>query len=436
MFPERGALNASFMLAKGLMREGFTVVYLTNSAYINYVSDQGFECVLFELEPFYNNLNNIYNDIRVSSTSRISKWMMTLKLLMQRNARLEEYLETAISEVVSTPVAGVLLDPIMMNCSIPFIKRSIPILHLNTTFAYTMNRFCLPVFSKDLPHARNNFITQCQVLWTWFQLIREVLVKDIKWNLRHGFVPTRTFNTGKSKINKYGHRTRWGEYGYRLRCPELVLAPRELDFMTIADDKKRCYVGSSVFANRNDGPFDIDAKGKSILYCSLGTYSQHCQLNTKVFYSVIDLIRHFPNWIAVIQIGNIQIPEDTLPSNVILKKMVPQMQMLEKATIALVHGGCSSLKECVFTGTPMILVPWNNDGFGNSARAVFHRLGVRIDINSISLLTLRKAFEEVLSNTEIQQSVRNMQRIFVKQENCDEGINYIKNYLTILNKEI
>ena len=141
-------------------------------------------------------------------------------------------------------------------------------------------------------------------------------------------------------------------------------------------------------------------------------------------------MRSTPNWQAVIQTQSLKNADLELPENVTLISHVPQLKVLEKADIAITHAGCSSFKECAFTGTPMIAVPWNNDGYGNSARVVEHELGVCLDASNISSSILKEALVYVTSNERIQFSVREMQRKLLSQESCEQGVNYINNILT------
>jgi len=432
MFPERGALNASFKLAYGLVQQGFHVTYLTNATYLDYVQQQGFDVQWFDLDPFYNRLNGMLKKINAKKFW-LSRWYMRLRLVSNRNVRLEEYLERSIASVFEKPVDLLLLDPILMNVSIPFIKRAIPVMHLNTTFAYAFNFSAPPVFSRKVPAHEKSLFSNLHFALDWLLLVGKVWLRDARWNWKHGLVPTRSLNTARRRISRYLHRYRWGEYGFRLKCPELVLAPRDVDFDHIADADNRCYVGASVHTDRKDGVIDFDFDDRPILYCSLGTYSHHCAHAKKVYNAVLEMMADLPEWQAVVQIGTVDIGNMVVPPNVFIGTMVPQLKMLERAAVALIHGGCSSLKECVYTGTPMILVPWNNDGYGNSARVVYHQIGVRLDMLNISSQLLKKAFEEVSTSDVIRASIEKLQGAVKAQESCAAGVRYIENYLNARN---
>jgi UDP:flavonoid glycosyltransferase YjiC (YdhE family) len=429
MFPERGALNASFMLARQLAAQGFDITYLTNSFFAEHVRAQGFHCELFDLTPFYDGLRNRINN-GAGKDSWIPRTLKTLRIFFKRNDLLEEYLEKNLEPFLAKPVDMLLMDPILMNCCIPFIKRQIPVIHLNTTFAYRINSVCFPVFSKRVPLEKKGLSARTSVVMNWVLLWARIIVKDLAWHRKHGLVPTRTVNTARKKIRRYGHRYIWGEYGYRLECPELILAPRQIDLRTIADEDRRCYVGASILKDRSDGDCPVDFSGKPLLYCSLGTYGQFCKERKRLFRAVVDMMRDLPGWEAVVQIKDESITAGfDIPSNVRVLAHVPQVEVLKKASAAITHAGCSSLKECAMTGTPMIVLPWNNDGYGNSARVLHHALGVRLDIETVSPELLHGALVHVTTNPAIQSAVRAMREAFLDQEDCRHGVEFINNFL-------
>ena len=74
----------------------------------------------------------------------------------------------------------------------------------------------------------------------------------------------------------------------------------------------------------------------------------------------------------------------------------PQLKLLRLARLAIVHGGFNTVKECVYFGVPMVVVPWTNDQPGNAARVVFHGLGVQLDKDRVTVEALLKAFDRVL----------------------------------------
>lgn len=425
LFPERGALNASFMLAKGLVEKGFEVIYLTNSVFSPHVIAQGFETELFDLDPFYQDLKARANWTRDQGSWFLAK-LQYFKIFLKRNHLLEEYLEQNLQHVLTVSTTLLLLDPIMMNCSIPFIKRKIPIVHLNTTFAYRSNSTCIPVFSKRFPSRNDGVYPRLIVSLTWALLRIRIIFKDLRWHLKHGLVPTRTVNTARKRIQKYGKRVVWGEYGYRLDCEELILAPREMDFNRIADESARCYIGSSILVERDDGESFINTSNLPLLYCSLGTYGHFCQHQEFLFRTVVEMMRSLPGWMAVIQmkidLSKINID---IPVNVIVKSHVPQLAILQQASVAITHVGCSSFKECIMTGTPIIAVPWNNDGFGNSTRVLYHSLGSRLNIAKVSPEILKRNLVHVTTDVQIQTAVKSMKKVFLEQANCGKGVEFI-----------
>jgi hypothetical protein len=104
----------------------------------------------------------------------------------------------------------------------------------------------------------------------------------------------------QARIRRSGGRWRWGEYGVRLQMPELVVAPREFDFPQVPDGAQRIYAGACVDQARREAPFDWRniRKGKFLIYCSLGTYSQAYPHAKRLFSSVLETVKQHEDWQA------------------------------------------------------------------------------------------------------------------------------------------
>jgi len=61
----------------------------------------------------------------------------------------------------------------------------------------------------------------------------------------------------------------------------------------------------------------------------------------------------------------------------------------------ITHGGASSVKECLYYGVPMIVIPLAEDQYGNAARVVSHGLGVRTDLRKLTVKHLQDLVEAV-----------------------------------------
>lgn len=64
------------------------------------------------------------------------------------------------------------------------------------------------------------------------------------------------------------------------------------------------------------------------------------------------------------------------PDNVHLVEWAPQDQLLHMCDAAIIHAGVNTFVECLAAGTPMLCIPRGVDCEGNTARAVYHGVGI------------------------------------------------------------
>lgn len=76
------------------------------------------------------------------------------------------------------------------------------------------------------------------------------------------------------------------------------------------------------------------------------------------------------------------------PGNVRLMSFVPQTLLLESADLIVTHGGFGSVAEAIRTGTPMVLLPMFSDQAHNAARTAQLGLGVRLDVEAVTPVSL------------------------------------------------
>ncbi|MFC5422357.1 macrolide family glycosyltransferase [Bosea eneae] len=118
------------------------------------------------------------------------------------------------------------------------------------------------------------------------------------------------------------------------------------------------FVGASVGSRPHDPEFDTAGLEAPVLYASLGT----------VFDGGPALLRTFATALAplggtvVVSTGQTE-PADLgpLPPNVLARRSVPQLQVLDRAALFVTHGGMNSVNEAMRAGVPTLVVPQGAD---------------------------------------------------------------------------
>ncbi|MHA7630852.1 nucleotide disphospho-sugar-binding domain-containing protein [Corallococcus sp. M7] len=143
--------------------------------------------------------------------------------------------------------------------------------------------------------------------------------------------------------------------------PELILAPREFAEPSGSVDSTYLYVGPSVDLDRppSDFPWERLAADKPLVLFSLGGMGGYSRaLETLVLDAMFEVARDRPQWQFVFAVNPTHETQrfDAL-SNVVAVKHAPLLQLLERATAVITHGGFNTVKECIYFGVPMVVVP-------------------------------------------------------------------------------
>ncbi|MET9312500.1 macrolide family glycosyltransferase [Kribbella sp. NPDC003505] len=123
-------------------------------------------------------------------------------------------------------------------------------------------------------------------------------------------------------------------------------------------DDSFCFVGPSIGARPPDPSFPVDQLGSRVAYLSLGT----------VFTADPQLLRTIATALAPLADTVVVATGQTdpsalgpLPTHVIVRRSVPQPEILARASLFVTHGGMNGVNEAMYAGVPMLLVPQGAD---------------------------------------------------------------------------
>lgn len=184
------------------------------------------------------------------------------------------------------------------------------------------------------------------------------------------------------------------------------------------------------------------AEGKTILYCSLGTYQGFADsLKVRHFYKTLRLLcERYPEYELIISInGKIHtfdlIP---LPRNMRIFKWMNQTEVLSYCDLVITHGGMNTLTECVLAGVPMLVYPQAThfDQCGNAARIVYHKLGARGNMRNVTVNSMHERIQQIIDDKRsISIRLRDMRKLFdIKNANMNHAVDSLLCYCENLKK--
>ena len=179
--------------------------------------------------------------------------------------------------------------------------------------------------------------------------------------------------------------------------PVLLNYPVQLhDPMRTARLGPHAFLGSSVRSQQL--PPDLarwcDADpGTPLVYVSFGSF---LSVRADVLAKVVDALRPLPVRVAL-AIGSADpAVVGDVPSSWLVREFLPQVALLERAALAVTHGGNNSVTESLTCGVPMLVLPFSTDQFAGAAAVEDAGVGEVLDPNAATVAELRSTVTAIL----------------------------------------
>jgi len=171
------------------------------------------------------------------------------------------------------------------------------------------------------------------------------------------------------------------------------------------------YLGRYALSTAGEFPSTIT---DSLVYCSLGAQLESYPDSFNIFRSMMDAAALMCGKQFIINAGSYSAQLSALArsENVSVLSFVPHPDVLPRTSVAVIHGGFGSIKECIFFGVPMIVIPKLWDQPRNAERIQFHHLGTSLNPSELSGHSLATAIKQVSGDVLIEQCLSKMRRIF------------------------
>jgi MGT family glycosyltransferase len=412
-------LNASFALARKLCHRGHHAHYLCIPESEERIRAQGFEFTpLFSRvfpkgsieEQFANEAQGKYGGL----TAFREKFRGMCELL--RNGEMD-------SATRDLNPALILASSYMPWVAIAAQKTGVPVLSFSSTLISVPDAM-VPPFGTGLIPA-NTLSSRLRVYFAWKKIFVARRLAQLSVTSSGFKELARHFGYPLSEID-FKVET-WP----RLSLPELVLCPQDFDFPRTRALKNTYFVEASIDAERRDCdfPWHLLSDEKPLVYCTVGTLAtfKYPRQSSHIFQMFMDALAEHPAWQGVVTIGHYMKADDfRCPANVLIVHEAPQLELLKRASLMVAHGGIGGVKEAIFMGVPMVLIPLAYDEPGNAARVVYHGLGLREQFENLSALTLRCMMETVLEDSAYSARAKLMSGKFVELEKRAPAIDIIE----------
>jgi MGT family glycosyltransferase len=144
-------------------------------------------------------------------------------------------------------------------------------------------------------------------------------------------------------------------------------------------------------------PFDrLDAQ-KFKVYVSLGTVFNN---KPEVFRKILQALDS-PIYQVIVSAGAAfeKLQKGPVPSNAMLFKSVPQVDLLPRIDLFLSHGGNNSINEALAAGKPIVVLPIGGEQGDNASRITNLGVGQKLDTNRFTEAEVLAAVESVRADS-------------------------------------
>ncbi|MEO0494980.1 MAG: glycosyltransferase [Actinomycetota bacterium] len=230
----------------------------------------------------------------------------------------------------------------------------------------------------------------------------------------------------------------WLRPAYFRRVPHMGLSFASFDFP--GDDHPSFHRACAIIPTIDDGRIDgelrvfVDANaatGRPLLYLSMGAFAAGSAAD--LMRRALDGLAGRPDWDVVVGLGGGDPAEleSACPDNVLLVGFAPQLELLARADVAVVHGGINSMNEALRHGTPIVNYPFPGvmDQEGTGARVVAHQVGVVGDRGTDTAEQIVGRIQAVLTDPMYRTNAERMANAMADEEVGDPPVRVVESFL-------
>lgn len=174
--------------------------------------------------------------------------------------------------------------------------------------------------------------------------------------------------------------------------------------------------------------FDFSVIGdRKLIYISLGSINT----NFVDFYKTCISAFRDTNYYVCMSIGNkCEVSRlGEIPSNILVKSFLPQLEILMRTDVFITHAGFNSVNEALYFGVPMLALPQVNDQQMVAKRLASIQLGMTENINELTPEILRSKTETLIMDTKIKEKCMQFSQEMRKSAKLEQTVEKLEKYV-------
>jgi MGT family glycosyltransferase len=406
--PLSGHLNPMTALARRLQSRGNEVVFFGVPDVEPFARAAGLDFVPYgEAEYPVGSIDKVYSSVatmRGFEVVRRSCMDLNPDLTQVAFDYLAEKLTTTGVEVLVVDAVHFFIELVPLSLSIPYVHIW-TVLHLDFSGATPPSVFSGPLDSS--PEGLNRNAENLRKLGAIFGPLAEV---------------------ARSYAEKAGLQIDWNDPAATLsKLAVVTQTPKEFDFPGIPWPAKFHYAGPfHDDEGRGPVPFPWEQlAGKPLIYASLGTLVNGLE---DAYKHILKAVEPLEDVQVVLSVGKNISPENLgrIPSNTIVVRSAPQIELLKRATLCITHAGLNTVLESLANGVPMVAIPIGYDQPGIAARITHHGTGEFIELDELTTKRLRGLIEKVLQDPSYRERADYFRKVISKTRGLDVAADIIE----------
>jgi MGT family glycosyltransferase len=231
-----------------------------------------------------------------------------------------------------------------------------------------------------------------------------------------------------SYAEKAGLQIDWNDFtATASKLAVMTQTPKEFDFPGIPWPAQFHYTGPfHDIKGREPIAFPWEKlNGNPLVYASMGTLVNGL---THVYKTVLQAVGHLSGIQVVLSVGkNLKLHDlGTIPSNVIIVRTAPQLELLKRAALCITHAGLNTALESLAQGVPMVAIPIGYDQPGIAARIAYHGAGEFLEIEDLAVERVQWLIQDVLENPRYREKARWFQKVIAQTRGLDVAADVIE----------
>src|SRR6266403_578991 len=165
--------------------------------------------------------------------------------------------------------------------------------------------------------------------------------------------------------------------------------------------------------------------GEPLIYASMGTLMNGLP---DVFRTITAGTAKPKGFQLVLSVGDQLDPEQIgpTPSNTILVKRAPQLELLKRASVCITHAGLNTALEALAQGVPQVAIPVTVDQPGVAARSAEKKAGLFVPLKELNVSRLTLLLDQVPTDSTYRDNARNFQKVIAETNGLSKAADLLE----------